>query len=73
VIEYWYFKQAHFFGVGISWNEQLLLQIVYGGISMCNNGNSCWWIIILVLLFCCCGNGGMCGGNDRCDDRCGCC
>ena len=38
-------------------------------------GNMCW-IIILLILFCGCGNNGLyggCGGNDRCDNNCGCC
>ena len=39
-------------------------------------GNICW-IIILLLLFCNCGGNnslcGGCGGNDRCDNNCGCC
>ena len=37
-------------------------------------GNICW-IIILLLLFCNCGGNGnaLCGGNDRCDNNCGCC
>ena len=46
---------------------------------MCNNGffggNFCW-IIILILLLCNCGGNtlcGGCGGNDRCDNNCGCC
>ena len=48
-------------------------------IIMYNNGfcggNICW-IIILILLFCNCGGNtlcGGCGGNDRCDNNCGCC
>ena len=37
----------------------------------CFGNNNLWIIIILVLLLCNCGGG--CGGNDRCDNSCGCC
>ena len=39
----------------------------------CFGNNNLWIIIILVLLLCNCGGGYGCGGNDRCDNSCGCC